>query len=526
MLRLGLLAVLFAGFSPAADHWTEYRSGPFHVISDAGDRSARELLNNLEQLRFSLGAILGKNELDTVWPVDIALFQNAREYGPYSLPSPLVPGGSATLAAWSADTPAPRDLLCAVTRLLIEDNAGRMPDSIEAAICDVFSTIKVNGTHVSLGAPLPDGDLPAERMRAWSRMQLLITGPEYSGKIRVYLGNLQQGGDEDAAVRNAFDTTVAKLNARAEEYRAAGNFEAAPVNGRALNPTRDFIEKSLDAGTAAALLAELKSGGKSFPPDSPRGLEAKGTLASLELAAKANPKWAEPHAQLAALQTEPLAKVREWKAAATLEPRNSGYWQSLATAQADANQYADAERSWVAAEKAAPNDAERQSIHQEHTGLLERRAAFEESEKARIADEKAKELQRIKDAAAAEVHAAEAASNARLGNRPLPERVVPWWDDPKGEKLSGALTRVDCLGASSKAASSTSAILRLTIQKDGGGTIRLLIRDLSLLSMKGEKEVSFSCGIERPARKIRLVYGLRADAKNDTVGDVLVVEFP
>ena len=35
----------------AAD-WIEYRSGPFHVVSDAGDRAARERLTQLEQVRF------------------------------------------------------------------------------------------------------------------------------------------------------------------------------------------------------------------------------------------------------------------------------------------------------------------------------------------------------------------------------------------------------------------------------------------------------------------------------------------
>jgi len=44
--------------------------------------------------------------------------------------------------------------LRALARLLIDENAGRMPDAIETALCDLFSTIQVTNTHVKLGAPL------------------------------------------------------------------------------------------------------------------------------------------------------------------------------------------------------------------------------------------------------------------------------------------------------------------------------------------------------------------------------------
>ena len=516
MLRLALVATLLARPAPAADHWVEYRSGPFHVISDAGDRPARERLNEMEQLRYALGAILDKKELDTIFPVDVVLFSSARQYGPHALPQPFVNGGSATLSAWSADTAMPRDWLRALTRLLIDQNAGRMPDAIETALCDLFSTIIVTGTKVSIGAPLPAGELPPDRLRAWAKLQLLATNPDYSGKLRVYLNNLQQGGDEDAAARNAFDLTLPKLNTLVDAYVRAGNFAAAPVSGRALNPSRDFIEKPVETSLMNGLFAELAAAGKSFPPDSPRGLVAKGTRPALDLAAKANPRWAEPHVRLAAIETNAIAKVQALKTAATLEPRNATYWQALAEAQAAANLFADAGKSWSAAEHAAPNDAERARIHQARLDLEERRADFDAAEKKRIAGEQAAELQRIKDAAAAEVHAAEAAANEKLGLRPKPANIVAWWDNPQGEKVAGALTRVDCLNGP----------LRLTVQKDGGSAIRLLIRDPNKLVVEGSNEATFGCGVQRPVRKIRLQHDAKPDAKFGTAGDVAVVEFP
>jgi hypothetical protein len=515
MYRLSLAAVLLAASASGAG-WIEYRSGPFHVISDGGDRPAREWLDEMEQVRYTLGAMLDKKELDTTFPVDVVLFSSAREYGPHALPTPFVDGGSAILSAWSADAAMPRDWLRSLTRLLIEQNAGRMPEAIETALCDLFSTIKVNGTKVSLGAPLPSGELPPDRLRAWAKLQLLATNPDYSGKIRVYLNNLQQGGDEDAAVRNAFDVTLVKLNGLVDEYLRGGNFAAEPVSGRALNPNRDFIEKPVETAAINALFAELASGGKSFPPDSPRGLVAKGTLPALELAAKSNPRWAEPHVRMAAIETNAVSRVLDLKTATTLEPRNAAYWQALAEAQAAANLYADATKSWSAAEHAAPNDAERARIHQARLDLDERRADFEVAERKRIAAEQAAELQRIKDAAAAEVHAAEAAANQQLGSRPRPANVVPWWDNPQGQKVAGTLMRVDCL----------SGLLRLAVQKEGGGAISFLIRDPNKLVVEGSNEATFGCGIQRPTRKIRLQHDGRPDAKLGTAGDVAVVEFP
>ncbi|MDP8988926.1 MAG: hypothetical protein M3N41_02440, partial [Acidobacteriota bacterium] len=120
MLRRILMLALLAAPAFAAD-WVEYRSGPLHVFSDAGDGKARERLTQLEQLRFVLGALLGKPELTTVWPIDLVLFANQKEYGAHALPQPLTDGGSATLAAWTADTALPRDLLRAITRRLLED---------------------------------------------------------------------------------------------------------------------------------------------------------------------------------------------------------------------------------------------------------------------------------------------------------------------------------------------------------------------------------------------------------------------
>src|SRR5580700_6356035 len=136
MYRL-VLTVLLAAAPAWAERWIEYRVGPLHVFSDAGNKAARDRLNEMEQLRHLLGVMLGKDSLgvggpqqstfQTVWPIEVFLFSNTKEYGPHALKTPFIEGGSAMLGAWTSDTPLPREMLRALTRMLINDNAGRMP---------------------------------------------------------------------------------------------------------------------------------------------------------------------------------------------------------------------------------------------------------------------------------------------------------------------------------------------------------------------------------------------------------------
>jgi len=265
------------------------------------------------------------------------------------------------------------------------------------------------------------------------------------------------------------------------------------------------------------LLAELAAGGKSFPPDSPRGLLAQNTMPTLELAIRANPKWAEPQFKIAALETDRARKIARLKMAASLAPRNAVYWQTLATTQSAANLFADAEKSWTSAERAAENPAERAQIHQAKLNLQEGRAEFEAAEKRRQRDEEARDLQSVKDSAAAEIRAAEQAANRRMAaNGGNVQGAAPWFGDPNGPKVSGTLTRVDCLNGP----------MRLTIQQ-AGFPIRLLIRDPKQLTVAADSgSAEFACGAQKPARRIEVQHDGKADAKLGTMGDIQVVRFP
>ncbi len=506
--------VLAASASGAA--WTAISAGPFRVISDTGGRAPHLRLAELDQLRHTLGAYLGKDDLDLVWPLDLVLFANQNEYAPS--PELLMETPDAVAAAWMASMPLLHDLLRAVTRQLIEDNAQRMPEAIEQGLADLMATIQIDKSNrVSLGAAPAAGELPEPRMRVWAKLQMLATQGEYSGKLRVYLNNLQQGGDEDAASRNAFGMPLAQLNQRAAQYYEAGQFGTMLASGPPINPDRDFDGKKLDESDMKDLLAALREPMKSFPDDSPRGLGGQRTRDALEDAVKANPRWAEPHDKLASLLGDPAAKARELKLATSLDPRNSDYWQDLAIAEEDLFQYGEADKAWKMAERNATTDIDRNRLHKERMALADRETEAAVEDKQHKIQSDADDIEQVKKAFEARLHAAEDAANKRAGTLPSGTSVVPWWSDMDGEKLSGSLTSVECLKGD---------VLRLTVQPAAGAAVKLLILNLHDLAVKGAEQANFACGVQKPPKPINLVHDGKADAQQGTIGNVHTVELP
>jgi len=70
-MRAMVVLICLALPAAADDRWVGFRSGPFEVLSSAGERSGREALAQLEQLRWALGALLSKPEPKSTWPVRV-----------------------------------------------------------------------------------------------------------------------------------------------------------------------------------------------------------------------------------------------------------------------------------------------------------------------------------------------------------------------------------------------------------------------------------------------------------------------
>ena len=540
---LALLLIPLA--ATASDRWIEVRSGPFQIVTDAGDRGARETLNQLEQVRYLLGAALANPDLKTLWPVRIVIGRSV---------APAVPAWTRDTytGAFPADTAMPPACLREVVRILIESNVGRMPAGIETGLEDFFSTAQAIGPKVTLGAP-PEA---ARRTPDWARIDLLQTNPEYAGRLRVLLYNLQHGGDLAPAMRNAFGKPPAEIDKQAAAMLAAANFPTVTVGARALDPKRDFTPRPVEGPLAYIALADL--GGAYQPllqtapavaheglgllalrdhraPDALRELTAAVETGStsahawlehsrlladtvkakveLEKATKLNPNWAEPYEALAALETDPARKLQWLKTAASLEPRSAARWIAVAGIYKKHNKYPEAAKAWAAAEDNSVDDAERERISEVRHSIEQQRLDYQAAERKRADDEKEKDLDRIKAAAMAKIHAAEEAAN-RANPRPDSAGKVENIGDLAPARVEGSLVQVDCLGR----------VMRLAIRDAAQKETRLLLRDPKSVLVTGG-DLALKCGPLHPPRAVAIDYQPKPSPKFGAAGEVVAVTY-
>jgi hypothetical protein len=95
--------------------------------------------------------------------------------------------------------------------------------------------------------------------------------------------------------------------------------------------------------------------------------------------------------------------------------------------------------------------------------------------------------------------------------------VVPWWDDktPK-QTLIGTLEKVDCL----------RNLARLVLRGSDGKPVQLLVSDPSKVVFSGAGgDLSLGCGVQKPARRLKIEYVPKVDAKLGTVGEAAFIEF-
>ena len=554
MRRLFLLCAI-PWLLAADDHWVKFTRGPFEVVTDATPRAARETLVRFEQFRNGLGQIVGEDDLQTPLPVRILVLKNATGW---TSTAPITEGRDRfciVLGEKSAVTP---DMYSELARLLLKSNTTQMPPAFERGLISFFSTFEVNGFRITAGKPPDQPDLD------WARIHLMVANPDYYGKIRVLLYNLRHGVADDPAYRNAFGKSAAEMEAAAKSHLAAGDFQTASLPSRPMSE-RDFPERQVSAAEGALARADLLLGAQSAAEyqkllaghekvaEAEEGLgllvlreqrtedahkffeaavDAHSTSArcyieyargerdrdkfedALLKAADINPKLAEPYALLAAREPETRQRIAHWKAATERDPRNTAYWQGLAEAYIDGDNYAEAGKAWRSGEQAATDPVEREKFHQRRMLLEQQRLDRADAEKRQDAEEKARELAKLKAQALADLHKAEARFSD--GTPVGADKPVPWWEGPKPEgRVSGMLRQVDCL---------PNRQARLTIEDAAHKLVKLLVADPSKVVYTGNGEVSLGCGAQK-ARGITVEYFPKANAKLATAGEVATIEF-
>jgi tetratricopeptide (TPR) repeat protein len=554
MRRLFLLCWLCSSPSLlAADRWVRYTSGPFEVLTDAGEKAGQETMVRFQEFRHALGQIVGEQDLETPQPVRILVFKNSKGW---ISTSPLALGRDRYAIVLADKNPVPPAVFSELTRLLLNSNINRMPAAFEHGLVEFFSTFEVAGIHITVGAP------PAQPDLDWARVHLLVVAPEYFGKLRILLYNLRKGVDDDPAYHNAFGKSAADIEAQAKRHFAARNFETTTISSLPMAPG-DFHEKPISDTDMRLARADLLAGEQSAGEyrgllnehlkvaESQEGLgllalrehrndEARGYFAvameagstsarcyieyarlepddekagkALLRAAGINPKLDEPFAMLAQRDTDPRKRLAHWKAAAERDPRNASYWQALADCYLADHNFTEAAKAWREAEQAATDPTERERMRKARLSVEGQRLDYETAEKQRQASEDARELETLKDQARANLHAAEAKYN---GDTKPVTNAVPWWDGPQPSgKIAGTLKQVDCLGKQA----------RLVVEGEDHKIVKLLVSDPAKIVIAGTNQAQLGCGVQKP-RHVTIEYFPKADTRLATAGEVATIEF-
>jgi len=427
-MRRLLLLSLVPGLLAAEGRWVKFTSGPFEVVTDAGDRRGREALVRFEEFRHALSVVAGEQNLETPLPVRILVFRDAKGW---TSPAPLAEGRDRYAIALAENAPVPPAVFGDLARLFLESNTSRMPAAFEHGLIEFFSTLEVKDIHITAGKSPGRPDLD------WARVQMLAVKPEYSSKLPILLYNLRKGADLDPACRNAFGKPAIDVEAEAQRYFAAGDFQTTSISSLPMSD-RDFPERPVADADARLARADLLAGGQSREEyqallrDNLKIAEAHEGLGILALrdrnqdearrefaaaveagsssarcyieyaklepdndkaanallrAAGINPKLDEPFALLAARDTDPQKRVAHWRAAAERNPRNASYWRSLAEAYLADHNFAEAAKAWTSGEQAAVDPAERERMRAARLEVERQRLDYEEAERIRKAAE-------------------------------------------------------------------------------------------------------------------------------------------
>lgn len=543
-----LIYCLFAATAlvPAAD-WYSFRSGPLEVWSNASEKDSREVLALFDQTHWWLAKLLGRTEIVPLWPVRLVVVKSDKGAAKYKT-THIERKRNFYTGGMVSGEPVPREWIRDFVRILLNDGTSVMPQGVERGLVEMIATLQVKSTILTVGVP-PAGT--ERRTRDWARMHLLCVTPENAGRVRVYLSNLQQDATMDSAYRNAFGKVEKEMEAEVDRYFQAGQFASQQISGKPISLERDYRPRTILEQRAAIALADLLGGAaaksayllainqgeKSAGAYEGAEMYAEATEAgsdsatawhqhsltlkdpekakeSLRKAMELNPRWAAPHARFSELMVTD-GKIAPMKKACELEPRNIAYWQRLANAQVEFKDFAGALLSWRKAERAGASPEERARIEEMRRAFEKQKLDLEAAERQRIAEEKARELARLKAEQEKSIREAEDRANAKLGKFEG-EKPVEWWDGPKGQNsLEGSLERVDCLKGPA----------RLAIRDAKGKLSQYIIRDPTKVTISGRGEATFGCGPQRPARRVRLEFNPKSDAKLATIGEVVGLEF-
>ncbi len=203
-----------------------------------------------------------------------------------------------------------------------------------------------------------------------------------------------------------------------------------------------------------------------------------------------------------------------------MDPRSIDYWTALAKTDVAAKDFAEAQKAWSGAERAAASDEERERIRKVRLDVQEKRFDYDAAERKRLA-------RRTRSGPAAREEP-ERSRHPRLRRRGPQEDESEWRRAAETGSLVRSVHRMRvpvCRACFSGWIASTKRA-RLVIQTSDGKTVQLLMADPSQVSSRRRRRKNVqSAALRKHARQVTVHYNAKPDAKLHTVGVVLAIEF-
>ncbi|MCS7026059.1 MAG: hypothetical protein NZV14_14745 [Bryobacteraceae bacterium] len=570
-MRVFLVLLLLAG--RAEPRWLRLEAGPFAIVTDAGEKTARQSLEQLERARRAFSFLLPQSSQS---PLPVTVYALASE----TLFATVQPGPGARGFYQSAPlrdyivvrvgAELSRILLHEYVHLVLHHTTGPLPKWLEEGLAEFYSTLELASGKLRLGRPIEHhvallgkaswmaaSDFAAvtsnspvydEISRAsvfyaqsWALVHCLRLGETFRGVFSAFFQAVAAGEPPGAALQRFFGKSLAELLAEVERYLRQGALpvaeypllvETAPA-ATTLTPLSD-IEGELAFAELAYACRRPEAAQRSYQKLSRRVAENPAAI-SRALALLA---LADRRTQQAKLHFQNVLETPQVPADVHFE-----YAMLLRDEGASREQYLPHLRQAVTLD---PNYAEAHFLlgvdyqqngqhalaipHLEHAASVFPRQSYFWHALAvsymalgKVSDSRAAARRALDSALTAEQAEMARAALQLSPPSPRPERkkvdvILPdSWRKNEGEaEVSGILERIDCLGEPARFLIRTgNQTIALLVEKPG----EILLKNLSSTTFE------FRCGPQKPT-PVRIEYRRRPDAKLGVAGIITAIEFP
>ncbi len=543
VITIALLAL------PAAAEWTRVRSPQIEVLTDAGEKTGRQVLERFDEIR---RIFRQANAPASPIALRVFVFAAEREFRAYREDAATdgfyQSAPERDYIALYAAADAGRVVVHEYVHLVLSHASAPLPKWFEEGTAEFYSTIAVDGARMSVGQPIESHIATLAKARlltaselarvthaspfyneralagmfyaqSWALVHMLNLSSAYRGGMPDFALFLSEGRAPEQAFQQAFGKTLDQALADLPGYLRnvrGGTVAAPPAASRDNAAERPVVERigALEATLARAdlaLHAERRALARTLfeqaareHPDSPGAAAGLGALALaedrkaearryLERAIALDTRNAEVYFELASLEPQ---RADEWlERTIALNPNFAEAHFLLGVRATDAREYQAAIRHLREAVRILPRQSyfwHALAFAQMKVGM--RQEAAESARKA-LASATTEEHERMAEALLRQTGDPPAAVAAKR-----PEITTPsTWQNPKGDaRVEGVLTRVDCLGSSAK--------LHVAA---GGKEVILDVRNPGEVELVNAPEASyqFSCG----QQSVRVAVEYQAD---------------